>query len=221
MNPRSFPALTAEFVGTFALVFFGPGAAVVQAQTNALGHWGVAVTFGLVVAAIVTALGPISGAHINPVATLALVLTRRFPARDAVPYVIVQLAGAVAAGFALRAIFGLEGDIGATVPRGSLEQAFGLEVVLTFWLILVALRSSGSGAGALVGAVVGLEAMMGGPITGASMNPARSFGPALASGVWTAHWIYWLAPVVGALIAVGVNGLFEPKTLGRLETSEA
>ncbi len=202
-------ALSAEFIGTFALVFFGPGAAVVQAQTNALGHWGVAVVFGLVVAVIVTAFGPISGAHINPVATLALVLTRKFPAQDAIPYVLVQLAGAVAAGFTLRAIFGLEGNLGVTVPRGSLGQAFALEVVLTLWLILVALRASGPGAGALVGAVVGLEAMMGGPITGASMNPARSFGPALASGVWTAHWVYWLAPIVGALIAVGVHALLE------------
>ncbi len=202
-------ALSAEFIGTFALVFFGPGAAVVQAQTNALGHWGVAVVFGLVVAVVVTAFGPISGAHINPVATLALVLTRKFPAQDAIPYVLAQLAGAVASGFALRAIFGLVGNVGATVPRGSIEQALALEVVLTLWLILVALRASGPGAGALVGAVVGLEAMMGGPITGASMNPARSFGPALASGVWTAHWVYWIAPIVGALIAVGVHALLE------------
>ncbi len=212
-------ALSAEFIGTFALVFFGPGAAVVQAQTNALGHWGVAVVFGLVVAVIVTALGPISGAHINPVATLALVLTRKFAARDAVPYVVAQLAGAVAAGFVLRAIFGLEGSIGATVPRGSLGQAFALEVVLTLWLILVALRASGPGAGALVGAVVGLEAMMGGPITGASMNPARSFGPAVAAGVWTAHWVYWVAPAVGALIAVGMHVLFEMRpSSGSLES---
>jgi aquaporin Z len=203
--------LSAEFIGTFALVFFGPGAAVVQAQTNALGHWGVAVVFGLVVAVVVTAFGPISGAHINPVATLALVLTRKFPAQDAVPYVMAQLAGAVVAGFVLRALFGLEGNVGVTVPRGSLEQAFALEVVLTFWLILVALRASGPGAGALIGCVVGLEAMMGGPITGASMNPARSFGPALASGVWTAHWLYWLAPIVGALIAVTVNALLESR----------
>lgn len=116
MNSR---VLLSEFVGTFALVFFGPGAAVVQAQTNALGHWGVAAVFGLVVAAVVTALGPISGAHINPVATLALVLTRRFPIRDVVPYILAQLLGAVAAGFVLRAIFGLEGSVGVTVPRGS------------------------------------------------------------------------------------------------------
>lgn len=204
-------ALAAEFVGTFALVFFGPGAGVVDAQTRALGHWGVAIVFGLVVAAAVTTLAPISGAHINPAATLALFVSRRFPARLVAPYVVAQLAGAVAAGFTLLALFGFEGQIGATVPRGSESQAFALEAVLTFWLILVALRASGPGAGALVGAVVMCEAMMGGPITGASMNPARSFGPALASGVWASHWIYWLAPALGALAAAGVNALLQAR----------
>ncbi len=212
MNTR---AITAEGIGTFALVFFGPGAAVVQAQTGALGHAGVAVVFGLTVAAVLTALGPVSGAHINPVATLVMVLTGKFPARDAVPYILAQLAGAVMAGFALRAIFGLEGNLGVTVPRGSDTQAFALETVLTFWLMLVALRVSGPGAGAVIGAVVGLEAMMGGPITGASMNPARSFGPAVASGVWTSHWLYWLAPALGALIAVVVNTVLETRTSNR------
>ncbi len=212
MNAR---AVTAECIGTFALVFFGPGAAVVQAQTGALGQVGVAVVFGLTVAAVVTALGPISGAHINPVATLAMMLTGRFPVRNGVPYMLAQLLGAVMAGLALRAIFGLEGQLGATVPRGSEAQAFALETVLTFWLILVALRVSGPGAGAVIGAVVGLEAMMGGPITGASMNPARSFGPAVAGGVWTSHWLYWLAPALGALIAVVANTVLETRTSNR------
>jgi MIP family channel proteins len=206
MNTR---ALSAEFLGTFALVFFGPGAAVVQAQTGALGHAGVAIVFGLAVASIVTILAPISGAHINPVATLTMWLSGRFAARDVPGYLIAQLLGGTLAAFILRIIFGLNGNLGATVPRGSLEQAFMLELILTFWLMLTALRSSGAGAGALVGAVVGLEAMMGGPITGASMNPARSFGPALASGIWTAHWLYWLAPIAGALLAVGVNRFLE------------
>jgi MIP family channel proteins len=208
MNAR---ALSAEFLGTFALVFFGPGAAVVQAQTGVLGHAGVAIVFGLAVASIVTVLGPISGAHINPVATLTMWLSGRFAARDIPGYVIAQLLGGMLAAFVLRVIFGLEGNLGVTVPRGSLEQAFMLELILTLWLMLTALRSSGAGAGALVGAVVGLEAMMGGPITGASMNPARSFGPALASGVWTAHWLYWLAPIVGAVLAVAINTFFESR----------
>jgi MIP family channel proteins len=209
-------ALSAEFLGTFALVFFGPGAAVVQAQTGALGHAGVAIVFGLAVASIVTVLGPISGAHINPVATLTIWLSGRFPSRDVPGYVVAQLLGATLAAFVLRIMFGLEGNLGATIPRGSLEQAFVLELILTFWLMLTALRSSGAGAGALIGAVVGLEAMMGGPITGASMNPARSFGPALASGIWTAHWLYWLAPMFGAVLAVGINKFFET----RLETNQ-
>jgi aquaporin Z len=203
--------LTAEFLGAFALVFFGPGAAVVQAQTGVLGHAGVAIVFGLAVASIVTVLAPISGAHINPVATLTMWLSGRFAARDVPGYVLAQLLGGILAAFTLRIIFGLEGNIGVTVPRGSLEQAFLLELFLTFWLMLVALRSSGAGAGALIGAVVGLEAMMGGPITGASMNPARSFGPALASGIWTAQWLYWVAPTMGAALAVGVNKVFQAK----------
>ena len=206
MNSR---ALTAEFLGTFALVFLSPGAAVVQAQTGALGHAGVAIVFGLSVASIVTVLAPMSGAHINPVETLSMWLSGRFEAQYVPGYILAQLLGGSLAAFALRIIFGLEGNLGVTVPRSSLEQAFLLELFLTFWLMLVALRSSGAGAEALIGAVVGLEAMMGDPITGASMNPARSFGPALASGIWTAHWLYWLATIAGALLAVGINKIFE------------
>jgi MIP family channel proteins len=204
--------LAAEFIGTFALIFFGPGAGVVNGQTQALGHWGVAIVFGLVVAAVVTTLGPISGAHINPVATLALWVSRRFPTGMVLPYMAAQLAGASAAGFTLLALFGTEGKLGVTVPRGSNVQAFVLEAILTFWLILVALRSSGPGAGMLVGSVVMCEAMMAGPITGASMNPVRSFGPAIASGIWNSHWLYWIAPILGALAAAGANSLLEVRT---------
>jgi MIP family channel proteins len=213
-SPRLPQMLGAEFIGTFALIFFGPGAGVVNAQTQALGHWGVAIVFGLIVAGVVTTLGPISGAHINPVATLALWVSRRFPSRLVLPYMLAQLAGASAAGFTLLALFGTEGKLGVTVPRGSDTQAFALEAILTFWLILVALRSSGLGlnglgAGMLVGSVVMCEAMMGGPITGASMNPARSFGPAVASGIWISHWLYWIAPTLGSLLAVAANTLLE------------
>jgi MIP family channel proteins len=211
-SPRLPQMLAAEFIGTFALIFFGPGAGVVNAQTQALGHWGVAIVFGLVVAAAVTTLGPISGAHINPVATLALWVSRRFPSGLVLPYVVAQLAGASATGFTLLALFGTEGKLGVTVPRGSETQAFVLEAILTFWLILVALRSSGPGAGMLVGSVVMCEAMMAGPITGASMNPARSFGPAIASGIWNSHWLYWIAPILGSLAAAGANSLLEVRT---------
>ena len=200
-------ALAAEGVGTFALVFFGPGAAVVNAQTGALGHLGVALVFGLSVATVIAALAPISGAHINPAATFALMLAGKFPAARVLPYALAQLLGAGLAAFLLLALFGMKGDLGVTVPAGSVLQAFLLETVMTFFLLLVALRS---GLPWAVGGVVALEALMGGPITGASMNPARSFGPALASGIWTAHWLYWLAPLLGAALAVLASWLLSP-----------
>lgn len=201
-------ALTAELLGTFALVFFGPGAAVVQAQTGALGHLGVALVFGLTVTAVIAALAPISGAHINPAATFALTLAGQFPRSRVLPYVLAQLAGATLAAFVLLALFGMKGNLGVTLPAGSVTQAFFLELVLTFFLLLVALRS---GLPWAVGGVVALEAAMGGPVTGASMNPARSFGPALASGIWTAHWLYWAAPLLGAALAVAVNHVLAPR----------
>ncbi|UQN05642.1 MIP/aquaporin family protein [Deinococcus sp. QL22] len=200
-------ALAAEGIGTFALIFFGPGAAVVQAQTGALGHAGVGLVFGLTVATVIAALAPISGAHINPAATFALVLAGKFPRSHALPYVLAQLLGASLAAFTLLALFGMKGNVGVTVPAGSVGQGFVLETVMTFFLLLVALRS---GLPWVVGGVVALEAVMGGPITGASMNPARSFGPALASGIWTAHWLYWAAPLLGAALAVAANHFLSP-----------
>jgi MIP family channel proteins len=200
-------ALLAETLGTFALIFFGPGAAVVDAQTGALGQTGVALVFGLTVTVVIAALAPISGAHINPAATLALTLAGKFPRGRVLPYVAAQLVGASLAAFLLLALFGLKGDVGVTVPAGSVAQAFVLETVMTFFLLLVALRS---GLPWAVGGVVALEAAMGGPITGASMNPARSFGPALASGIWTAHWLYWLAPLLGAALAVAASRVLSP-----------
>ena len=200
-------ALGAELLGTYALVFFGPGAVVVEAQTGALGHAGVALVFGLTVTVVIAALAPISGAHINPAATFALTLARQFPFARALPYLLAQLTGAALAGFTLLLLFGKVGQVGVTLPAGSLGQAFVLETVMTFFLLLVALRS---GLPWAVGGVVALEAMMGGPITGASMNPARSFGPALASGIWTAHWLYWAAPLLGAGLAVIANQLLRP-----------
>ncbi|CAM3675634.1 Aquaporin [Deinococcus saxicola] len=200
-------ALGAELLGTSALVFFGPGAVVVQAQTGALGHAGVALVFGLTVAVVIAALAPISGAHINPAATLALTLAGQFPRARALPYVLAQLTGAALAGVTLLLLFGRVGQVGVTLPAGSLGQAFVLETVMSFFLLLVALQS---GLPWAVGGVVALEAMMGGPITGASMNPVRSFGPALAAGVWMAQWLYWAAPLLGAGLAVAANHLLRP-----------
>ena len=195
-------ALMAELIGTFALIFFGPGAAVVDAQTGKLGHLGVALVFGLTVTVVIAALAPISGAHINPAVTFALTLAGKFPRGRALPYVAAQLVGASLAAFLLLALFGMKGDLGVTVPAGSVLQAFLLETVMTFFLALVVLRS---GLPWAVGGVVALEVVMGGLITGASMNPARSFGPALVSGVWTAHWLYWIAPLLGAALAVAAS----------------
>lgn len=208
MQVPLYRALVAEMIGSFALIFFGPGAAVVDAQTGALGHAGVALTFGLTVTVVIAALAPISGAHINPAATLALTLAGRFPRVRVLPYVAAQLVGASLAAFILLALFGMKGNLGVTVPAGSAGQAFVLEAVMTCFLLLVALRS---GLPWAVGGVVALEAMMGGPITGASMNPARSFGPALASGIWTSHWLYWAAPLLGAGLAVAINHVLSPR----------
>lgn len=200
-------ALMAELIGTFALIFFGPGAAVVDAQTGKLGHLGVALVFGLTVTVVIAALAPISGAHINPAVTFALTLAGKFPGGRALPYVAAQLVGASLAAFLLLALFGMKGDLGVTVPAGSVLQAFLLETVMTFFLALVVLRS---GLPWAVGGVVALEVVMGGLITGASMNPARSFGPALVSGVWTAHWLYWIAPLLGAALAVAASHFLSP-----------
>jgi aquaporin Z len=171
-----------------------------------VGHLGVALTFGCVVMAMIHALGDVSGAHINPAVTLGFVAAGRFPARRAAGYVASQCAGALAASLALAALFPGHADLGATRPAGPAAQSFALEILLTALLMLVILRvSSGAKeqgllAGAALGAVVGMEALFAGPISGASMNPARSLGPALASGELEALWIYLLAPPLGACL---------------------
>jgi aquaporin Z len=155
------------------------------------------LVFGLVVMAVVRA----AGAHANPAVTLALWREGLVDGRRAVVYVGAQLSGAVLASLLLSLLFPATRTLGQTIPAGSLFQSFVLEMLMTFFLMLVILRAKGEGAAAAIGAVVAVEAIMGGPVSGASMNPARSFGPALVSGVWTAHWLYWLAPCAGALLA--------------------
>jgi MIP family channel proteins len=202
--------LVAEAVGTFALVFAGCGAIMVDAKTGQLGHVGVAISFGLVITVMISALGHISGAHFNPAVTFAFALGRHFPAALVLPYWAAQLVGAVAAALLLRGSLGLIGGLGATTPSGSDGQAFLWETVLTVFLVLVILavatdtRAQGQLAAIAIGATVGLDAMFGGPITGASMNPARSLGPAIAGGPTTGLWIYLVAPLVGAAISTGV-----------------
>ena len=199
-------ALVAESIGTFALVFAGCGAIMVDAETRALGHVGVAITFGLVIMVMIYALGHVSGAHFNPAVTIAFVLTRHFPLSRAVLYLAAQISGAIVAAALLRASLGDVADVGATVPAGSDGQSFLWEVVLTFFLMLVIMavatdsRSVGEAAALAIGGTVGLDAMFGGPVSGASMNPARSLGPALVSGETRALWIYLTAPLLGAAL---------------------
>ena len=196
--------LVAEAIGTFALVFAGCGAIVVDAKTHQLGHIGVAITFGLVIMFGIYAVGHISGAHFNPAVTFAFALTRHFPWSRAVAYWAAQLLGAFAAALLLRASLGNRADLGATLPSGSQGQAFLWELVLTFFLMFVVLavatdtRAVGEAAAIAIGGTIGLDAMFGGPITGASMNPARSLAPAVVSGNLHALWLYIVAPVVGA-----------------------
>jgi MIP family channel proteins len=197
-------ALAAEAIGTFALVFAGAGAIMVNAKTEALGHVGIALTFGLVIMAMIYAVGHISGAHFNPAVSFAFALTRHFPWPRVLGYWAAQVAGALAAALILRASLGDVANVGATLPSGSDGQAFLWEVVLTFFLMFVIMavatdtRAVGEAAAIAIGGTVGLDAMFGGPITGASMNPARSLGPALAAGELHAIWVYLLAPLLGA-----------------------
>ena len=206
MAPAVARVVVAEAIGTFALVFAGAGAVMVDAKTGALGHVGVAITFGLVIMVMVYALGHVSGAHFNPAVTFAFALTRHFPWPRAVAYWTAQVAGAILAAFLLRASLGDIADVGATLPSGSEAQSFLWEVVMTFFLMLVIMavatdtRAVGEAAAIAIGGTVGLDAMFGGPISGASMNPARSIGPALASGDLHALWLYIVAPLVGASI---------------------
>lgn len=204
--------LLAEYLGTLALVFAGTGAIVVNQETHgAITHPGIALTFGLIVLAMIYTLGDVSGAHLNPAVSTAFAAAGRFPWRDVPGYIAAQIAGAVSASALLRVLFPSNALLGTTLPGGSAQQSFLLELILTALLMLVILgvstgsREKGITAGIAVGAVIALEAMFAGPICGASMNPARSLGPALVSGHPESLWIYLLAPVLGALLAVPAN----------------
>ncbi|MBI2855228.1 MAG: MIP family channel protein [Chloroflexi bacterium] len=195
----------AEAIGTAGLVFAGPGAIIInEVSGGQVTHLGIGLTFGMIVAAMIYATGHISGAHINPAVTLGFALARHFPWRDVPMYWGAQLLGAIVASGAHRLLYGVVGNMGATVPAGSSLQSLGLEVALTFFLMFVIMavatdvRAVGQAAAIAIGTTVGLEAIFAGPISGASMNPARSFGPALVGWVWSSHWIYWLGPLMGA-----------------------
>ena len=208
MRERPLPnALAAEGIGAFALVFAGCGAIMVDAKFDGLGNVGVAATFGLVIMVMIYALGHVSGAHFNPAVSLAFALTRHFPWPRAAAYSLAQICGAIAAAAILRGSLGDVADLGATIPSGSDGQAFLWEVILTFFLMLVIMavatdtRAVGEAAAIAIGGTVALDALFGGPVTGASMNPARSLGPALVSGALGSLWLYVLAPLCGAALA--------------------
>ncbi len=206
MNLPYLRVLVAEAIGTFALVFAGCGAIMVDAKTGALGHVGVAFTFGLVIMAMIYAVGHVSGAHFNAAVTFAFALTRHFPWPRAVGYWGAQLTGAFAAALLLRASLGDVAHVGATLPSGSQGQSFLWELVLSGFLMFVILavatdtRAVGEAAAIAIGGTIGLDAMFGGPISGASMNPARSIAPAVVSGDLHALWLYIAAPLLGASI---------------------
>lgn len=199
--------LAAEAIGTFALVFAGTAAVVVN-DSGAVSHVGVALTFGLVVFAAIAALGDVSGAHLNPAVTVAFRIARRFPGREVLPYVLAQCGGALAASLAVRLLFPDSTGLGGTSPAGSEAQSWALELLLTAGLMFVILgvstgaKEKGITAGLAIGGVVALEALFAGPVTGASMNPARSLGPAVVAGQLGGLWLYLTAPVVGAALAV-------------------
>jgi MIP family channel proteins len=203
------PPYVAELLGTFALVFAGPGAAAVNAASNgAVSGVGVGISFGLIVMAMIFAIGHISGCHINPAITIAMLVVRRITPAKAAGYIVAQLAGAALAGLAIVAIVGSKGDAGATTPHiGGTDAALWSELILTFFLGFVVFsvatdsRAQDEMAAIAIGGYVGFAATGWGPVANASMNPARSFGPAVAANVWDAHWVYWVGPIAGAVLA--------------------
>ncbi|MCX6962882.1 MAG: aquaporin [Verrucomicrobia bacterium] len=205
----AFRKFLAEFLGTFALIFAGTGAIVINAESGgAITHLGVALTFGLIVLAMIYTLGDVSGAHMNPAVTLAFAAAGLFPFTSVLLYIAAQVSGALLASLTLHFLFPQNVTLGATLPIGSPMQSFVLEFILSAILMFVILNVShgakekGITAGIVVGAVIALEALFAGPICGASMNPARSLAPAIVSGHLEHLWIYLVAPVLGMLLAI-------------------
>ncbi len=202
----------AEFIGTFALVFCGTGAIIINEITNGLvTHVGIAITFGLIIMTMIYALGDKSGAHFNPAVTIAFYANGNFPLKKIIPYIVSQSTGAFTASIILKFLFPASILLGATIPSGSGFQSFVLEFFLSFFLMLVIINVStgskeqGLFAGIAIGSMVLLEAMFAGPICGASMNPARSLAPAVVSGKISQLWVYLTAPFLGALSAIGIH----------------
>jgi len=213
---EQFRKYLSELLGTFTIVFAGCGAIVINQESGGvITHVGIAFTFGLVVMAMIYSFGNVSGAHFNPAVSIAFTLAGSFKVKELLPYILSQLAGAVLASLLLRFLFPANAFLGATLPKGSELQSLVLETVLTFFLMLVILQVSrgskeqGMFAGLAIGSVVLLEAMFAGPVCGASMNPARSIGPAIISSHLEHLWIYLLGPVLGAAMAVPVGSFLK------------
>jgi MIP family channel proteins len=213
MTPSLSRRCAAELLGTFALVAIGPGAVMVAARTHAFGQSSIALAFGLAVTLIVAASGHLSGAHVNPAVTIGFWSIGRFRSSEVIPYIIAQCLGAVAASYLLGWLLGPIGDFGATVPSLPLAQSFVVEMgytgLLGFVIMGVATddRTPPAVAPFAIGATVFAGALVTGPLTGGSFNPARTLGPAVAGGIWTAHWLYWLAPIAGTVLSMRLYGL--------------
>lgn len=207
----------AEALGTFALVFCGTGAIIInEFSSGTVSHQGVAITFGLIVMAMIYSFGKISGAHINPAVSIAFSVTKLFKKKDLIPYIIAQLIGAIIASLLLRFLFPENELLGSTLPAGPWHQTFVLEIILSYFLMLGIIfvsqnKELAKFTGLVVGGIVLLEAMFAGPVTGASMNPARSIAPAIVSGHLEYLWMYILAPILGMILASGTWIFFQEK----------
>lgn len=199
--------IVAEFLGSFFLVFAGTGAIVVNELTGGITHVGISLVFGLIVMALIYTLGHISGAHLNPAVTISFFVYGDFNLKDSVKYIIVQILGALSASYVILLMFGNVAKLGATFPTNTWQQAFVMEFILTFLLVLVIMGSAVHGkavksfAGIAIGSTIAMEALVGGPISGASVNPARSIGPALVSGSLEYLWVYIIATILGGIVA--------------------
>jgi aquaporin Z len=218
-DSTKFRSNIAELIGTFALVFCGTGAIIIDQQTGGIiTHTGVAITFGLIVMSMIYSLGTISGAHLNPAVSIAFTIAGRLPVGRLPGYIISQLTGGLLASVTLKYLFNTNQLLGTTLPAGTAMQSFILELILTFFLMLVIMnvatgsKEQGMFAGLAIGAVVGLEAMFAGPISGASMNPARSIAPAMVSGHLEHLWVYIFAPILGAALAIPICNYLTIKT---------
>lgn len=210
MKPSLLRRSGSEFFGTFVIVMASCGSLMVDSLGGSLGHLGTALSPGLAVMIMIFAVGHLCGAHFNPAVTLAFAVTRHFPWREVPVYFAGQILGAVSAALLLRTLFGPVGSLGANIPAGEVLQSLGIEIVLTAVLMFVIIsvatdsRAAGELAAVAIGITVALNSLWAGPISGASMNPARAFGPAFVGGFWQHHWIYWVGPPLGAVIGAVV-----------------